>query len=241
MLNLLIDTLARLSIYMLSNPSPALAPLLTRLFTTKTVPETLITILLDWSDPWKWPHQLRQWIRLLRSVLITLEDDVKVTMEENMTEWKEKRKGVDAPTGNFGPQATKDGVPAPAVTLGPGEWDEGLGMPLCVVCQNAERIERLEKEFTWDEGEFDFIAQWMRTVLLKRKFRNSVSPSTPPEPSPLHRRRIMHLHYSVRYQLGPPSNPRLPGHPLPPKTRNRQIQHRRPRQTPHPSKLGLLG
>lgn len=158
---------------MLSKPSPAFAPLLTRLFTTKSVPDILITILLDWSNPWKWPHQLRQWIRLLRSVLITLDDNVKITLEENMTDWKEKRKGVDALTGNFGQQATKDGVPAPAVTLGPGEWDEGLGVPLCIVCQNAEKIERLEKELGWEEGEFDFIAQWMRTVLLKRGFHSS--------------------------------------------------------------------
>lgn len=92
-----------------------------------------------------------------------------------MTEWKEKRKGVDAPTGNYGQQATTDGVPAPAVTIGPGEWDEGLGIPLCVVCQNAEKIERLEKEFGWEEGEFDFVAQWLRTILLKRGSPKSIS------------------------------------------------------------------
>jgi dynein light intermediate chain 1 len=53
------------------------------------------------------------------------------------------------------------------IPLGPGEWDEPLGIPLCVVCQNADKIESLEKERGWKEEEFDFILQYLRTILLK--------------------------------------------------------------------------
>lgn len=33
----------------------------------------------------------------------------------------------------------------------------------------ADKIEKLEKEHGWREEEFDFILQFMRTILLKRK------------------------------------------------------------------------
>lgn len=51
--------------------------------------------------------------------------------------------------------------------MGPGEWEEALGLPLCVVCQNSDKIERLEKERSWREDEFDFVLQFLRTTLLK--------------------------------------------------------------------------
>jgi dynein light intermediate chain 1, cytosolic len=160
------DTLARLNVYMLSSPSSSFAPLLKPLLTTETVPNTLITILLDWSDPFKWPRQLRQWIRILRSVIVTLNEDVKIELQETMTAWKEKRVGPDAPTTMPGAEKS-EAKQTPVVALGPGEWDEELGVPLSVVCVNAEKIERLERDFGWQEEEFDFLMQWLRCVLLK--------------------------------------------------------------------------
>ncbi|KAI1915647.1 hypothetical protein LOZ61_001579 [Ophidiomyces ophidiicola] len=154
------DILARVSAYFLSEPSPAFAPLLKPLFTPKSVRETLIVLLLDWESPWLWIRQLRDWVRLLRSVLISLDDDTKLVMEEVMTDCKGLQRGLESsyPTGS-GPPVT--------IPLGPGEWDEGLGIPMCVVCQGAEKIEKLEKDHGWREEEFDFILQFMRTVLLK--------------------------------------------------------------------------
>ena len=167
------DSLARLSIWMLSTPAPSFAPLLKPLLTPNTVPNTLVAILLDWSDPFKWPRQLRQWIRLLRSVILSLDEDAKIAMEENMTAWKERRTGPDAPTAMPGSGNTactgSDARQTPVISLGPGEWEDGLGVPLAVVCMNANKIERMEREFGWQEEQFDFVLQWMRCVLLKRK------------------------------------------------------------------------
>ncbi|KAG5291882.1 dynein light intermediate chain [Histoplasma ohiense] len=159
------DILARVSIYLLSEPSSSFAPLLKPLLTPKTVPETLIVILLDWENPWTWVRQLREWIRLLRSVLISLDDETKVVMEEVMTEWRDHKRGGD-PASSAGGGMTTSGGPV-TIPLGPGEWDEGLGIPMCVVCQGADKIEKLEKEHGWHEEEFDFILQFMRTILLK--------------------------------------------------------------------------
>ena len=152
--------LARLNIHMLSNPSASFAPLLKPLLSAKTVNDTLITILLDWSDPFKWARQLRQWIRLLRSVVLMLDDEAKIAMEENMTAWKEKRVSSDA-SNTADPKSTL--VPP----LGPGEWDEGLGLPLSVVCVQSEKIEALERDQGWQDEQFDFLTQWLRCVLLK--------------------------------------------------------------------------
>jgi dynein light intermediate chain 1, cytosolic len=157
--------LARLNIYMLSNPSAAFAPLLKPLISA-SVKDTLVVILLDWSAPLKWARQLRQWVRLLRSVILTLDDDTKVAMEENMTAWKEKRVGPDAPASQPGTHNT-DTKSIPVPTLGPGEWDEGLGLPLSVVCVQSEKIDNLEREHGWQDEQFDFLTQWLRCVLLK--------------------------------------------------------------------------
>ena len=161
------DTLARVHVYLLSNPAAALASLLRPLFTKKTVSETLVTILLDWSDPFKWPRQLRQWIRLLRSVIYSLDEETKVEMEEVMTARKERKAGPDAPKSTFGATDGAEQTATSIVPLGPGEWDEGLGISLSVVCIHTEKIERLEQDLGWQEDQFDFLMQWLRTVLLK--------------------------------------------------------------------------
>ena len=74
--------------------------------------------------------------------------------------WTGRRKGqvVD------GVAATEPDVTIP---LGFGEWDEPLGIPICCVCQGAEKTEVLEREHGWKDDEFDYILQFMRTVLLK--------------------------------------------------------------------------
>jgi hypothetical protein len=94
----------------------------------------LIVILLDWENPWSWVRQLREWIRLLRSVLISLDDETKLAMEEVMTEWRDRKRGADPSSSAVGTTGPGGQVSIP---MGPGEWDEGLGIPMCVVCQGV--------------------------------------------------------------------------------------------------------
>ncbi|KAI0998006.1 hypothetical protein K3495_g10183 [Podosphaera aphanis] len=158
------DALARISIFLLSDPSPSFTPLLQPLLTPKTIPNTLIIILLDWSQPWFWLRQLQAWIRLLRTLLVSLDAECKSVMEEVMLEWRDKtRNAINFDRGISSAKIEK-GLSLP---LGPGEWEEALGLPLCVVCQNSDQIEVLEKEQGWKEQEFDFVLQILRTVLLK--------------------------------------------------------------------------
>ncbi|TVY48565.1 Cytoplasmic dynein 1 light intermediate chain [Lachnellula occidentalis] len=134
------DILARLSLYLLADPSPSFAPLLQPLLTPETIPNTLVVILLDWSQPWFWLRQLRDWVQLLRTLLVSLDNTCKDKMEEVMLSWRDRGRG-----GN-----SLDGVGASSTSEG-----------------DSDRIESLEKERSWKEEEFDFILQFLRTILLK--------------------------------------------------------------------------
>ncbi|KAI0203263.1 dynein light intermediate chain-domain-containing protein [Astrocystis sublimbata] len=159
------DILARVSLSLLSSPSPAFASLIKPLLTPRTIPNTLIVILLDWTQPWSWMRQLREWLLLLRSVLLSLSPECKEAMEEVISSWRERgRTGGSVNLDGTGAVAAEGDV---ALPLGPGEWEDALGLPLCVVCQNSERIDYLEKSQGWKEEKFDLVLQYLRTALLR--------------------------------------------------------------------------
>nr|XP_036578905.1 dynein light intermediate chain [Colletotrichum truncatum]KAF6786288.1 dynein light intermediate chain [Colletotrichum truncatum] len=159
------DILARISLYMLSTPSEAFPKLIQPLITPETIPNTLMVILLDWSTPHLWMRQLREWILFMRSILENSSHECQATMEEVMVSWRDRgRGGGSTNLDGTGATASEGDV---ALPLGPGEWEEGIGLPLCVVCQNAEKMEALEKTQGWKEGDFDQVLQYLRTVLLR--------------------------------------------------------------------------
>ncbi|KAK4124759.1 hypothetical protein N657DRAFT_643510 [Parathielavia appendiculata] len=175
------DTLARISLYTLTSPSAAFSSLLQPLLTPQSIPNTLIVVLLDWSEPWKWMRQLREWILLLRTVLLSLSNECKETMEEVMLAWRDRGRGGGINLDGTTAVPTADGEMD--LPVGPGEWEDALGLPLCVVCQNAEKMEYLEKTQSWKEEEFDVVLQFMRTVLLRHGA--SLIYTTPSVPSQL--------------------------------------------------------
>ncbi|KAI1392040.1 dynein light intermediate chain-domain-containing protein [Hypoxylon trugodes] len=175
------DILARISLYLLTSPAPSFTSLIQPLLTPQSISNTLIVILLDWSQPWLWMRQLREWLLLLRTVIMSLSVECKETMEEVMISWRERgRTGGSVNLDGTGAVAAEGDV---ALPLGPGEWEDALGLPLCVVCQNSERINELEKTQSWKEEKFDLVLQYLRTVLLRHGA--SLIYTTPSIPSPL--------------------------------------------------------
>lgn len=158
------DILARLSIHFLSESSPAFAPLLKPLFTPQSIPETLLIILLDWSEPWRWVRQIRDWVTMLRDITSSLGDAPTESMEQTMREWQQRKRGMSTYDTGGSSTGNEGNVTLP---LSQGEWDEPLGLPLCVVCHGADRIDGLEVEHGWKEEEFDFVLQFLRTILMK--------------------------------------------------------------------------
>jgi dynein light intermediate chain 1 len=73
-------------------------------------------------------------VRLLRTLLVSLDFDSKEKMEEVMLSWRDRGRGGNSLDGGGLSSSTDGEVSLP---LGPGEWEEGLGLPLCVVCQNV--------------------------------------------------------------------------------------------------------
>jgi hypothetical protein len=69
-------------------------------------------------------------------------------MAEVMQEWQQRRRGGTAYDGGGG--ASSGSESNIAIPLGPGEWDEALGLPLCVVCHNVNTIaiRHLSQELT---------------------------------------------------------------------------------------------
>lgn len=151
-----------MSIYMLSNPNPSYASLLKPLFTPQAIPDTLLVILLDWTTPWSWLRQLRHWVQIVRSVLDQLPPACQAVMEQNMQTWRDRKRGQLGESPAIRSQEREVSLP-----LGPGEWDEGLGVPIFVICQNAEVIGKFEREHNWRDEQFDFILQSLRAVILK--------------------------------------------------------------------------
>jgi dynein light intermediate chain 1 len=71
-------------------------------------------------------------VRLLRVLLVSLSPECKAKMEEVMIRWRDRGKGTALDGG--GSLSSEGEVSLP---LGPGEWEDALGLPLCVVCQNV--------------------------------------------------------------------------------------------------------
>ncbi|KAI1765748.1 putative motor protein [Hypoxylon sp. FL1150] len=189
------DILARISLYLLTSPAPTFTSLIKPLLTPQSIPNTLIVILLDWSQPWLWMRQLREWLLLLRTVIMSLSLECKETMEEVMINWRDRgRTGGSVNLDGTGAVANEGDV---ALPLGPGEWDDALGLPLCVVCQNSERIDYLEKTHAWKEEKFDLVLQYLRTVLLRHGA--SLIYTTPSMASPL--QSLVHASLGIRSLL----------------------------------------
>lgn len=75
-----------------------------------------------------------EWIRLFREVISSLDDESRAALEETMVEWQRRRGGA-SPFGTGGGPTSSDGTVTIPLSL--GEWDEALGLPLCVVCQSV--------------------------------------------------------------------------------------------------------
>lgn len=71
-------------------------------------------------------------------MLVSLDDETKFVMEETMTEWRDRKRGIDPSSAAAGGISTSSGPVT--IPLGPGEWDEGLGIPMCVVCQGVCKL-----------------------------------------------------------------------------------------------------
>lgn len=63
---------------------------------------------------------------------MTLDDESKIVAEDIMKEWQQRRRGAQYEGGSAATSDTTINVP-----LGQGEWEEPLGLPICVACHGV--------------------------------------------------------------------------------------------------------
>ena len=81
-----------------------------------------------------WVRQLRDWVLFLKEVVSSLAEETRDIMELYMKEWQHRRRGGAYDTSTSG-TLSDGGVELP---LSAGEWDESLGLPICVVCHSVK-------------------------------------------------------------------------------------------------------
>lgn len=69
---------------------------------------------------------------MIRDITSSLGDAPTESMERTMKEWQQRKRGISAyDTGSTGNEGSV------TLPLSQGEWDEPLGLPLCVVCHGV--------------------------------------------------------------------------------------------------------
>lgn len=157
-----IDVLARLSIHLLADCHDAFVPLAGSLLNPETIPNMAIILLLDWTAPWTWARQVQKMILFLQRVIdLIAEDGAAMLLKKARS-----RSQDDSSSTRYAPD-TEVGNTVSALTSKPGEWGEALDLPLCIICQYAERMLTLEREQNWRDAQFDFVQQYLRAITLK--------------------------------------------------------------------------
>lgn len=175
-----------------------------------------------------------------------------------MKEWQQRKRGL--PTYDTGGSSTGNETSV-TLPLSQGEWDEPLGLPLCVVChgvrsfiytvgillgvcdktniawKQADKVDALEVEHGWKEEEFDFVLQFLRTILMKRKHpsRDAVNPIDSC------RWCIPDIHLIILPQFPPNAHPLHTRHTFSAQKANSQTQRHGQGQSPCPTELGFMG
>ena len=71
---------------------------------------------------------------MLRDITSSLDDASTESMEQIMKEWQQRKRGTSAYDAGGSGTGNDGNVTLP---LSQGEWDEPLGLPLCVVCHGV--------------------------------------------------------------------------------------------------------
>ncbi|KAH8830275.1 dynein light intermediate chain-domain-containing protein [Flagelloscypha sp. PMI_526] len=177
------DTLARLSVYSIPNESPAYTSLIPDFLNPRTcLPNTLVTIVLDWTRPWTFVEQLEIWLKWIETWSKgdgSRETDI--AREESRERLQAHIQRYSEPSSDPLPTSSS-ALDSTLLPLGPGTLtDNTAGVPILVVCAKADLIDEQPnrqggasgmtgmvkgKGGEWEERN-DAIMQVLRTICLK--------------------------------------------------------------------------
>ncbi|KAG0052396.1 hypothetical protein BGZ83_002647 [Gryganskiella cystojenkinii] len=183
------DTVARLGIYQIAGSHKSYHALLKYCLNSKTVADSVVMIVLDWSRPWTFMESLERWIKVLESAVEGICQEGSVSTAANWSKGKALMEELQEKLGRY-LQEYVEPQPHPAtgsaifndnqsfalgatdpqsvlLPLAEGCLTSNTGIPIIVVCTKSDHINNLEREMDYQEETFDYIQQSLRTICLK--------------------------------------------------------------------------
>ncbi|KAJ4460450.1 putative Cytoplasmic dynein 1 light intermediate chain 2 [Paratrimastix pyriformis] len=190
------DDLGHLNIWALSGDGDGTEPLLDLVLQPERLSQTGVLIVLDWSRPWSMLPSLRRFLRILRWRLgVAAQQPAILGARAALAKWLQAHRYQDPLTAEESPAPSPSPLPAgpsdpsqpsalaaaapeggatpspagelPAMPLHPGTLAGGLGVPIVVALNKADRIGAVEKERRYTDAHFDFIQRHLRMCCLE--------------------------------------------------------------------------
>ncbi|GJJ75317.1 dynein light intermediate chain 1, cytosolic [Entomortierella parvispora] len=182
------ETVARLGIYQIAGSHKSYHALLKYCLNTKTVADSVVMIVLDWSRPWTFMETLERWIKVLEVAIEQIRQEGAISSTANWSKGKALMEELQEKLGRYlqeyvepqpahGSSTTFSesqtfslGSTDPQSVLLPlteGCLTDNTGVPIIIVCTKSDHINNLEREMDYQEETFDYIQQSLRTICLK--------------------------------------------------------------------------
>merc|ERR1711871_829775 len=133
----------------------------------------MVIIMADMKEPWNINQSIQNWLDITeKAVLAALDESSDTNVEEQLMPALQKflQTYVEPPEDGGSP---KSRVPKPTdeeevlLPLGDGVLTKNLGIPIVLVCNKADAINKFESECEYQDSDFDFIQQHLRQIALK--------------------------------------------------------------------------
>ncbi|TPX32319.1 hypothetical protein SmJEL517_g04528 [Synchytrium microbalum] len=152
------EVAARVGIYQLATHA-AYGSLIKFGLTASTLDDSLIVLVLDWTRPWSFVETLLTWLG-------KLEDEIEELTYNDPDLLANLREKVETSVRSYTePGEVTSSQHNVLLPLGPGSLARNLGVPIVVVCNKADVMTKLERDYK--EESFDYIQQTLRTICLK--------------------------------------------------------------------------
>ncbi|GAA6040958.1 hypothetical protein JCM8097_000511 [Rhodosporidiobolus ruineniae] len=174
------ETLARLSLFRLPSPAPPFPSLLSLALTPQTLLDSLVVLVLDWERPWRFVEELEGWVGVLEERLGRKrgeregweEVEGRERLESYLRSYHEPpAPGSSSSTAALATSSSSATAAAaaldPDAPLPPGTLTDNLGIGLVIVCTKADQMNALERDREFNDEQFDYIQQTLRTVALR--------------------------------------------------------------------------
>eukprot|EP00658_Telonema_sp_P-2_P001537 TRINITY_DN1056_c0_g1_i2.p1 TRINITY_DN1056_c0_g1~~TRINITY_DN1056_c0_g1_i2.p1 ORF type:complete len:344 (-),score=103.12 TRINITY_DN1056_c0_g1_i2:98-1048(-) len=166
------DQSARLNVWKLADPDHA--SLLKFALKPQDLAGTMVLIMVDFSRPWSMHSSVQTWLQIIQQALLAAFDECPDTsvvqdLETNLVKFMQSY-SEPAEDGSGSPKSSKimtaddDEVLLP---LGEDVLSTNLGVPIVLVCNKADAINKFESECEYQDSDFDFIQSALRQVALK--------------------------------------------------------------------------